>query len=78
MGALLDPMNYFYKNLVKIINPRTDDTHGNSQLLAITGSFHRWADAYLTANRETPLIDVVPRATPSGVVTRVPGNCRPG
>lgn len=77
-GALLDPTNYFYKNLAKVINPQSDDTHGNSQALAMTGSLHRWADAYLTANLEAPLTGIVPCATPSGVITIGPGNCRPG
>jgi hypothetical protein len=36
------------------------------------GSSHRCADAYVTANRETPLTGIVPYATPIGVLTEFP------
>jgi hypothetical protein len=44
-----------------------DNTYGSSHVPATSAFCHRRADAYLTANREMPLIGVVPGAVPIGV-----------
>jgi hypothetical protein len=54
------------------IESHTDCTYGSSHSVATWAFCHRCADAYLTANREMPLIAMVPCAVPIGVETSGP------
>jgi hypothetical protein len=68
-GACLGPKSHFYQEISYHTGPYIymDDTYGSSHVPATAEFCHRRADAYLTANREMPLIGAVPRAMPIGV-----------
>lgn len=69
LEVLSDPMNHCYQKISGLPIDCVDSTYGSSHVLITTGFCHRCADAYFTANCETPLIGAGHCAMPIEVIT---------